>query len=64
MKPTPDSGVSGRHDYRRPDRTIPASIRRRYGYPAPYRGPVDDLAERLERIEREWLAHLAAGTAA
>jgi hypothetical protein len=32
-------------------RQISASIRRKYGYPAPYRGPTDDILERLDALE-------------
>lgn len=35
------------------DRAIPASIRRRYGYPAPYRGPIEDTAAQVAELAAE-----------
>ena len=32
-------------------RQIPAAVRRRFGYPAPYHGRSDDLADRVEGLE-------------
>ena len=58
MTPAAEQRSNPRPHRANAERATPVGIRRRYGYPAPYRGPVEDvlaelaaLRERLDRLE-------------